>query len=110
MKQDEIDEIWKKTCALLRDALAEVSYETWIAALKPLDIIDNRFLFEASTPFHKNMVTSRYSELIRNALRSATKRDFELEIYLPGENAGETAPAAERVSTGLPTNLSLIHI
>ena len=22
MKQDEIDEIWKKTCALLRDALA----------------------------------------------------------------------------------------
>ena len=29
MKQDEIDEIWKKTCALLRDALAEVSYETW---------------------------------------------------------------------------------
>ena len=84
MKQDEIDEIWKKTCALLRDALAEVSYETWIAALKPLDIIDNRFLFEASTPFHKNMVTSRYSELIRNALRSATKRDFELEIYLPG--------------------------
>ncbi|MDY4200479.1 MAG: DnaA/Hda family protein, partial [Candidatus Fimadaptatus sp.] len=105
MKQDEIDEIWKKTCALLRDALAEVSYETWIAALKPLDIIDNRFLFEASTPFHKNMVTSRYSELIRNALRSATKRDFELEIYLPGENAGETAPAAERVSTGLPTNM-----
>ena len=51
------------------------------------------------------MVTSRYSELIRNALRSATKRDFELEIYLPGENAGETAPAAERVSTGLPTNM-----
>lgn len=89
MKQDEIDEIWQKASALLRDALAEVSYVTWIAALKPLDIVDNRMLFEANTPFHKNMVVSRYSELIRNALRSATKRDFELEIYLPGETAGE---------------------
>ncbi len=89
MKPDEIDEIWKRTCAPLKDALAEVSYETWIATLKPLDAVGDRFLLEASTPFHRNMITSRYSELVRNALRAATRRDYELEVYLPGETAGD---------------------
>ena len=105
MKQDEIDEIWKKTCSLLKDALAEVSYETWVATLKPLDIVDNRFLFEASTPFHKNMISSRYSELVRNALRSATRTDFELEIYLPGETAAERERTLEHSPGVLPTNM-----
>lgn len=105
MKQDEIDEIWKKTCALLKDALAEVSYDTWVATLKPLDIVDNRFLFEASTPFHKNMISSRYSDLVRNALRSATRTDFELEIYLPGETVAERERILEHSSGVLPTNM-----
>ena len=65
MKPDEIDEIWKRACAPLKDALAEVSYETWIATLKPIDAVGDRFLLEASTPFHRNMITSRYSELVR---------------------------------------------
>ena len=89
MKPDEIDEIWKRACAPLKDALAEVSYETWIAPLKPIDAVGDRFLLEASTPFHRNMITSRYSELVRNALRAATRRDYELEVYLPGETAGD---------------------
>ncbi|HIU46501.1 MAG TPA: chromosomal replication initiator protein DnaA [Candidatus Fimadaptatus faecigallinarum] len=89
MKPDEIDEIWKRACAPLKDALAEVSYETWIATLKPIDAVGDRFLLEASTPFHRNMITSRYSELVRNALRAATRRDYELEVYLPGETAGD---------------------
>ncbi|MGI6184497.1 MAG: chromosomal replication initiator protein DnaA [Candidatus Fimadaptatus sp.] len=105
MKQNEIDEIWKKTCALLKDALAEVSYDTWVATLKPLDIVDNRFLFEASTPFHKNMISSRYSDLVRNALRSATRTDFELEIYLPGETVAERERILEHSSGVLPTNM-----
>lgn len=96
MKTDEIDGIWKKTCALLKEALAEVSYETWIATLKPLDIVGNRLLLEASTPFHRNMIISRYSELVRNALKSASKQDFELEVYMPGEiAAGGRKPEPE---------------
>jgi chromosomal replication initiator protein len=105
MKQDEIVEIWQKACALLKDALAEVSYETWFATLKPMNIVENRFLFEASTPFHKNMIMSRYSELMRNALRSVTKQDFELEIYMPGETADSRTPAAEKTGVNLVNNM-----
>ena len=97
MRPDEIDEIWKKTCTLLKEALAEVSYNTWIDPLKPLDIAGNRFLLEAGTMFHKNIIAQRYSELVINALRAVTHQDFTLDLYLPGESAGAAETAAAPV-------------
>ena len=78
MKQDEIDEIWKKACSALREVLSDVSYNTWIATLDPIDIVGDRFLLETSNLFYKKMISTRYVDLLRNAVFSVTHQNYNI--------------------------------
>ena len=103
MKQDEIDEIWKKACVALREVLSDVSYNTWIATLKPIDIVGDRFLLETSNPFYRKMISTRYVDLLRNSVFSVTHQNYNIELYLPGEIAAEP-PKPEEKSEPAPVS------
>ena len=64
--------------------MSEVTYSTWIAsALKPLDLVGDRYYVEAMADYYHTFVVPRYSVLIGNALKQAAGKDLQLNILTP---------------------------
>ena len=73
--------MWEKTCELLREDMAEVSYTTWIdAPLKPVALKNDVLYLEVATQFIKTQVVSRYAVLITNAVAQAAGRSLKVEF------------------------------
>ena len=96
MSVDEMNELWSRVCDTLikSEAVTDISYETWIKPLKPQGIVGDRFILQIDNAFMRNIVKTRYSDLIRNAIKSITHREYEIDIYL----ADEEQPAASAES------------
>ncbi|HIQ62819.1 MAG: chromosomal replication initiator protein DnaA [Christensenellales bacterium] len=95
--------IWEKTCELLREDMAEVSYTTWIdSPLKPVALKNDVLYLEVATQFIKTQVVSRYAVLITNAVAQAAGRSLKVEFLSvqeaqamqQAESAGKSAPPA----------------
>lgn len=77
--------IWENTLKLIKDELAEVSFNTWFKVIQPVEITDDHILLCAPTDFIKKILEARYITLIFNALEQVTSREYEITIILPEE-------------------------
>lgn len=59
---------WKRSLELIRGEIPDVSFETWISSLVPLQLVDNTMVLKAQTSLGLGFVKDRYDTLIRNAL------------------------------------------
>lgn len=81
--------IWKKVLDVIELELTEVSFKTWLQIIVPLSIGEDMAGLGVPTEFDKSIVECRYSSLIKSALRNVTNRNFEIEVYIIGdENKG----------------------
>lgn len=88
--------IWQNALVHMQKAFIKPLFETWIKSTMPLSITDN--IIEIGTPkqFVKEWLESRYVPVIKEALKAASNRDFEIifinmdmdiELAVPEENA-----------------------
>lgn len=80
-----VTSIWPRTLDLLRNELTEISYNTWIKTIEPMSINSNSIDLGVPTDFNRGILISRYSELIKNALKQVTSREFDINIRVPSE-------------------------
>lgn len=83
--QNDTASIWDNTLKLIREELAEVSYNTWFKVIQPVEIADEYIILCAPNEFIKNILETRYITLIFNALQQVTSREYEIKIILPEE-------------------------
>lgn len=83
--QNDTASIWENTLKLIREELAEVSYNTWFKVIQPIEIADEYVILCAPNEFIKNILETRYITLIFNALQQVTSREYEIKIILPEE-------------------------
>ncbi len=83
--QNDTASIWDNTLKLIREELAEVSYNTWFKVIQPIEIADEYVILCAPNEFIKNILETRYITLIFNALQQVTSREYEIKIILPEE-------------------------
>ncbi|NLX86138.1 MAG: chromosomal replication initiator protein DnaA [Clostridiales bacterium] len=83
--QNDTASIWENTLKLIREELAEVSYNTWFKVIQPVEIADEYIILCAPNEFIKNILETRYITLIFNALQQVTSREYEIKIILPEE-------------------------
>lgn len=81
-----IKEIWERTLLLIKSELTEVSYNTWIKTIEPLAIRNNSIVvLSVLNKFNKEILESRYSSLISNAIKQVTSKEFIVEFVMPNE-------------------------
>jgi len=101
------DEIWEEVKMHFRQIMNEVSYETFIASAKPLDIVDNDFYIEVPGIPHKMQYENYHGNTIEQIAKERTGRNIHVKVSLPGEyskyvvgesasNSYSTFPQADR--------------
>ena len=83
-----VKEIWEKALEILKAELTEVSFNTWIKSIDPLNITDSSITLGVRNDFTKDILENRYKDLIKNSIqaaacfaprRSSTEVGFRLE-------------------------------
>ena len=97
--------VWKNVLELIKPEFANtmVSYNTWIETIIPVKIENNILYINVPYEYNREIINSRYKDLIKNALKFLTGVDLELIISLAGE---VSAP----VPTPVPSNLNKNYV
>lgn len=80
-----LDNIWTEVLNLIKVELTEVSFNTWLKTVEPVNISDTKVVLAAPNEFTKNILEGRYLNLIKNAFKQVTEEDFEIIFTMPGE-------------------------
>ena len=77
-------DLWKNSLNLIKTELTDVSFNTWFKPVKPIAMNGQTIILLTPNEFAKGILESRYSNLIINAVKEITSKDYELEFILPG--------------------------
>lgn len=81
---NDINEKWEKALALLFPEMTEVSYNTWLVPIIPIrtDERNNKLFLNPCSDMNYNILTSRYLNLIANAVEVAFGKKYEVILEL----------------------------
>ena len=77
-----LNSLWEKTLNLLKNELTEISFNTWIKTIQPVSLNSESIELAVPAEFNKGILESRYSMLIKNALRQASSRDYDINFVV----------------------------
>ncbi len=80
-----LDSIWNKVLDIIKVELTEVSFNTWLKTIIPVNISENTIILAAPNDFTKGILEGRYLNLIKNAIIEVTKSKYDIEFIIPGE-------------------------
>lgn len=96
-----VTSIWPRTLELLKNELTEISFNTWIKTINPVTINADTVELGVPTDFNRGILETRYSFLIKNALKQVTDKDYKINIVVPSEEASKSGQkTAETVNGG----------
>lgn len=99
----QLAEIWKQTLELLKEEMTEISYNTWIKSLEPTFMNTSTIVINVNDAFNKGIIESRHLPLIKNAVAQITKREYDIKLSVPSDEADGTnfMPQEDIVFTAL---------
>ena len=80
-----LDSIWNKVLDIIKVELTEVSYNTWLKTVIPVNMSKDTIILAAPNDFTKGILEGRYLNLIKNSIREVTKKDYDIKFVIPGE-------------------------
>ena len=78
-------DIWEKTLNIIKGELTEVSFNTWIKSITPISIENSYFKLGVPNQFTKEILESRYKDLVANALNLVTTKTYTLIFTIISE-------------------------
>ena len=104
-----LDNLWNNTLEIIKVELTEVSFNTWLKSIEPISINQNSIILAAPNEFTKGILEGRYLNLIKNAIKQVTNRNYEVKFVIPGEeintNLGQTS-AIDQLENGSRSQLN----
>lgn len=92
-----VDILWDKFLALIKDDLSSISFNTWFSDTKLCKLDDGKAYIIVPMPIHKKHLIDNYSDLIIDSLNNITGTNFEL-ILLLQEEIEEELPKEKDIS------------
>lgn len=91
-----LTDIWKKACEyIIEEISSPVSYRTWIQGANPYKVKSGNIYFSVATTVNKNMIESRYSELIINSILEVTGEKYGIVVTIGEEQDDEETEEKE---------------
>ena len=81
----QLKDIWENALTIIKGELTEVSFNTWIKSIVPLKIEEDYFYLCVPNDFTKGILSSRYKDLIINALKLITSKRYNVEFIVSTE-------------------------
>ena len=98
---DKAQDIWHRTLSTLESEVSKTSFETWFKPLSLVAVEKDCLILSVVMEFTKNIIESRYSSLLVNAVSEAAGRPFTVSIITKEEalkykavSTGKTNPAS----------------
>lgn len=91
--------VWDKVVENLASSVTGVSYDLWVKSLTPVDFNGETATFSVPSFFHRNIVVSKYLEIIRKAMAEVIGFDVDIEIEIESETAPKAQKREERPGT-----------
>lgn len=91
----QLPDLWQKTLNLLKNELTEISFNTWIKTIEPLSINQNTIYLGVPAEFNKGILESRYSTLIKNAIKQIASKEYEVNFVIPSQEDNKKYPATQ---------------
>ncbi len=83
---EHLSDIWHKVLDLLKNELTEISFNTWIQTIEPVSVNLNTVNLGVPAEFNKGILESRYSNLIKNAIKQITYKEYDINFLVPGQD------------------------
>jgi len=81
----QISELWTRTLNLLKSELTEISFNTWINSIEPISLSTTSINLGVPDDFNKGILESRYSKLIKNAIKQLTLKEYTINFVIPSQ-------------------------
>lgn len=81
----QLYELWEKTLNIIKGELTEVSFNTWIKSAVPLSISEDTIKFGVPNDFTKEILDTRYKELLINAIKLISTKRYNIEFSIVSE-------------------------
>lgn len=91
-----LDQIWESVLGLIKVELTEVSFNTWLKSIEPISLEDDEIILGAPNDFTKGILEGRYFNLIKNAIKQVTGKNYQIRFIIPGEQVKQTQTQPER--------------
>jgi len=80
-----LEDLWQKTLDLLKNELTEISFNTWIKTIEPISLSSNNIILGVPAEFNKGILESRYSTLIKNAIKHVSSKEYAITFVIPSQ-------------------------
>jgi chromosomal replication initiator protein len=82
-----LKELWESALNILKTELTEVSFNTWIKSAIPLSSTNGILKLGVPNNFTKEILETRYKDLILNALKAISSQKYTIEIAIASEES-----------------------
>ena len=89
--QMEKNELYNRMMEELRRESTEITFNTWLSKLQIVSINDSHIVFEVDVDFQKEMIDSRYKDLILNTLQFITNMNCTFSVVSKESKERESA-------------------
>jgi chromosomal replication initiator protein len=76
------EQLWASGAAVLRDQLAEATWNTWFQGLEPLDLNGDVLTLGVPSTLAYERIRSSYAELLTAAVRESSGREVRVELVI----------------------------
>ncbi|MGN1327746.1 MAG: chromosomal replication initiator protein DnaA [Clostridia bacterium] len=97
--QNELNDLLTKAKELLKEETTKIAYDTWIKILEIQSADNDHIVLLTSTDFQKNIIASKYIDLLTNTFNYLTNRDCSVSVVSREEL--EAASNNSNLSTGV---------
>lgn len=92
----QLNEIWEKTLNIMKGELTEVSFNTWLKCITPIEAHNDTIKLGVPNDFTKGILVSRYKELVVNALKLITSKRFNIDFIIISDEIPTEEPKKKK--------------
>ena len=79
--QIDKDELLNQAKELLKEEVTQIAYETWFSPMIITEMTDSNIVLKASSPYAKEMLETRYADLVLNTFKFITNKDWTVSVF-----------------------------
>lgn len=104
-----LESIWNNVLNIIKVELTEVSFNTWLKTINPVDSTENSIILAAPNEFTKGILEGRYINLIKNAIKQVTNKNYDIEFIIPGEKVSKDLGQTPKIEVTNYTSRALLN-
>ena len=78
--QIDKDQLFNQAKDLLKNEVTPIAFETWLKTLEITKISDNHIVFKAVSEYHRDLIQTRYADLILNTFKYLTNKEWTFSV------------------------------